>query len=119
MKQELAKLGHRVRNIINIHHTSTNEPLNLFFVDLEPVPNNKKIYDVTGLQNRIVKIDLRTPIRQPSHNALDANNTDTQKPTAISHTSASNAAEHTKHQTARKQRTHQRKRPSSQLQRLR
>jgi hypothetical protein len=40
IKQELAELGHR--NIINIHHKSTKEPLNLFFVELEPAPNNKK-----------------------------------------------------------------------------
>ncbi|PNF25676.1 hypothetical protein B7P43_G16268, partial [Cryptotermes secundus] len=57
IKQELAELGHRVRNIINIHHRSTKEPLNLFFVDLEPAPNNKTNYDITGLQNRIVKIE--------------------------------------------------------------
>jgi hypothetical protein len=42
IKQELAELGHRVRNIINILHKSTKEPLNLFFVDLEPAPNKKK-----------------------------------------------------------------------------
>jgi hypothetical protein len=45
------------RNIINVHHKATKEPLNLFFVDLEPAHNNKKIYEITGLQNRIVKIE--------------------------------------------------------------
>ena len=47
----------RVRNIINIQHKSTREPLNLFFVDIEPAPNNRNVYDITGLQNRIVKIE--------------------------------------------------------------
>ena len=34
--EELAELGHKVRNIINAKHRQTKEPLNLFFVDLEP-----------------------------------------------------------------------------------
>jgi hypothetical protein len=57
IKQELAELRHRTRNIINVHHKATKEPLNLFFVDLEPAHNNKKVYETTGLQNRIVKIE--------------------------------------------------------------
>ncbi|PNF38951.1 hypothetical protein B7P43_G07034 [Cryptotermes secundus] len=57
IKQELAELEHRVRNIINIYHKTTKEPLNLLFVYLEPTQNNKKIYEITGLQNRIVKIE--------------------------------------------------------------
>jgi hypothetical protein len=48
------------RNINNIHHKATEEPLNLFSLDLDPAHNNKKIYEITGLQNRIVKIE-------PSH----------------------------------------------------
>jgi hypothetical protein len=57
MKQELAELGHIVRNIINVHHKGTKEPLNLFFVGLEPAHDNKKFYEITGLQDRIVKIE--------------------------------------------------------------
>jgi hypothetical protein len=57
IKQELAELGHKVRNIINARHKITKEPLNLFFVELEPAPNNKTIYDITGLQNRIINIE--------------------------------------------------------------
>jgi hypothetical protein len=30
IKQEQAELGHRVRNIINVHHKATKEPLNIF-----------------------------------------------------------------------------------------
>jgi hypothetical protein len=33
---ELSGLGHKVRNITNAKHRQAKEPLNLFFVDLEP-----------------------------------------------------------------------------------
>jgi hypothetical protein len=42
IKQELAELGHKVRNIINARHKITKEPLNLFSVELEPASNNKQ-----------------------------------------------------------------------------
>jgi hypothetical protein len=42
-KQELAELGHTACNIINVRHKLTKEPLNFFFVDLEPAQNNKNI----------------------------------------------------------------------------
>lgn len=54
---ELTKLGHKVRNIINGRHRTTKEPLNLFFVDLEPANNNKEIYNIEKLQNTNVKIE--------------------------------------------------------------
>lgn len=57
IKEELLKLGHKVRNIINAKHRITKEPLNLFFVDLEPSANNKEIYNIRGLQNRIIEIE--------------------------------------------------------------
>jgi hypothetical protein len=63
IKQEVAELGNTVRNTINVRYKQTKEPLNHFFVvDLEPAQNNKKIYEVTGLQNRTVKI-------QPPHSS--------------------------------------------------
>jgi hypothetical protein len=40
---ELTQLGHRVRNIVNVKRRTTKEPLNTFFVDLEPAANNKEI----------------------------------------------------------------------------
>jgi hypothetical protein len=82
IKQELAKLGHRTRNIFNVHHKATKEPLNLFFVDLEPVHNNKTVYEITGLQNRIVKIEPRHS-KQTSSNARDVSSTDILNHTAI------------------------------------
>lgn len=41
---ERSAKGHKVKNISNAKNKKTNEPLNLFFVDLEPVENNKDIY---------------------------------------------------------------------------
>jgi hypothetical protein len=40
---ELEKQGHKVRNILNVKHRITKEPLSLFFIDLEPKENNKGI----------------------------------------------------------------------------
>jgi hypothetical protein len=37
---------HAARNILNVKHRVTKEPLSLFFVDLEPKENNKDIYDM-------------------------------------------------------------------------
>jgi hypothetical protein len=54
---ELSGLGHKVRNIINAKHRQTKEPLNLFFVDLEPAEYNKEIYKIKGLQNKIIEIE--------------------------------------------------------------
>ena len=57
IKQELFELRHTVRNIINAQHRTTKEPLNPFFVDLEPAENNKEIYNIKALQNKIVQIE--------------------------------------------------------------
>jgi len=55
LRQELAELGHKARNIVNARNRITRDPLNLFFVDLEPAANNKDIYKVcsTAKQNNI------------------------------------------------------------------
>ena len=57
IRQELLELGHKARNIINAQHRITKEPLNLFFIDLEPAENNKEIYKITALQNKIIQIE--------------------------------------------------------------
>jgi len=57
IRQELLEMGHVARNIINAHHKQTKEPLNLFFVDLEPADNNKDVYNITALQNKIILIE--------------------------------------------------------------
>ena len=43
IQKELFVLGHVARNIVSVHHRLTTEPLNLFFIDLEPAINNKDI----------------------------------------------------------------------------
>lgn len=57
ISQELANKGHKVRNIMNGRSRTSKEPLNIFFVDLEPANNNKDIYKLTNLQNRAIQIE--------------------------------------------------------------
>lgn len=57
IKEELNTRGHTVRNIMNIKHRQTKESLNMFFVDLEPAKNNKEIYQIKVIQNRIFEIE--------------------------------------------------------------
>jgi len=64
LKEEIPRLGHTVRNIINARHRVTKDPLNLFFVDLEPSGNNKDIYKISRLQNSVIQIE---PPRQGKH----------------------------------------------------
>jgi hypothetical protein len=40
-----------------VHHRIMKEPLSLFFVDLEPAGNNKNIYDIMALQNKVIQIE--------------------------------------------------------------
>lgn len=57
--EELALHNHKIRNIINIKHRTTKEPLPLFFIDLEPADNNKDIYNLNYLLN--LKISVEPP----------------------------------------------------------
>lgn len=59
IKTELEGLGFKVRNIINITSRRNKSPLNLFFVDLEPAENNKRIYELKYLMN--MKITVEPP----------------------------------------------------------
>ena len=43
IEEERSQHGHTVRNKINTKHRVTEDPLNLFFVDLEPSANNRKM----------------------------------------------------------------------------
>lgn len=51
LKQEIEAHGHKVRNLINIRNNLTKQPLSLFYVDLEPSPDNKSIYNIQYLMN--------------------------------------------------------------------
>ena len=62
IKNELWILGYEMRNIINFKHRQTKEPVNIFFTDLEPAKNNKDIYAVKAIQNKIIHIE---PPRSP------------------------------------------------------
>lgn len=54
---DITSQGHKVRNIINAKQRRTKEPLNLFFVDLEPADNNKDIYKIRRILNSCVQIE--------------------------------------------------------------
>jgi hypothetical protein len=60
IEDQLTYMGHKVRNIINGRHRITKQPLNIFFVDMEPASNNKDIYNITILQNK-TKIAIKPP----------------------------------------------------------
>jgi hypothetical protein len=57
LAEELNTKGHQVRNIVNVRHRVTKEPLPLFFVDLEPKENNKDIYDLQYLYNTKIRVE--------------------------------------------------------------
>lgn len=62
IKAELQLQGHQVRSVFNVKSRITKKPLSMFFVDLEPNPNNQSIFDIKHINNGIVKIEppLRT-----------------------------------------------------------
>ena len=49
IKEELQKIGHAVRNILNIRHRVKKYPLSMFYVDVQPNENNKEIYNLQYL----------------------------------------------------------------------
>lgn len=54
IKEHINKLGHEVRNVVNIRHRITKDSLPLYFIDLESEQNNKDIYNVKKLDHSIV-----------------------------------------------------------------
>lgn len=57
IKAYLLLKGHQVRYVANIKHKQTKQPLPIFYVDLDPSPNNKEVYDIKSIDNAIVKIE--------------------------------------------------------------
>jgi PAX-interacting protein 1 len=55
--EELNSKGHEVRNIINVKHRVSKEPLPLPFVYLEPNDNNKEIYNIQFLYDTKIKVE--------------------------------------------------------------
>ncbi|CAF4927366.1 unnamed protein product [Pieris macdunnoughi] len=62
ISKELYEIGHEVRQIVNIRHRVTKEPLPVFYVKLEPKPNNKAIFDVKYFNN--MKITFEAPYKK-------------------------------------------------------
>jgi hypothetical protein len=75
IKAEIAHLGHAVTNILNIKHYRTKQPLSILlnvllqianklgllkkkvFMNLQPAPNNKDIFDVEFLQQCKIRFE--------------------------------------------------------------
>ncbi|CAG4974695.1 unnamed protein product [Colias eurytheme] len=60
--KELSNIGHEVRQVVNVRHRATKEPLPTFYVDLEPKSNNKDIFKVKYLNN--MKITIEAPYKK-------------------------------------------------------
>lgn len=60
--EELKKHGHEVRQIVNVRHRTTKESLPLFYVDLEPKPNNRDIFKIKQLIH--TKISFEAPYKK-------------------------------------------------------
>jgi len=59
IKEELQNEGQTLRNIMNIKHKQTKDPLPLFFIELETQANNKEIFNLKFLGN--TKITIEAP----------------------------------------------------------
>lgn len=57
IKAELILLGYQVRDVVNVKSRITKQPLSMFFVDLEPHPDNKNIFNIKYIGNAIVSIE--------------------------------------------------------------
>jgi hypothetical protein len=57
VKAEIASLGHKVTNIWNIKHYHTKQLFSMFFIDLQPAPNNKDIFNVEFLQQCKIRFE--------------------------------------------------------------
>lgn len=62
--EELQAKGYVVRNVANIQHWKTKEPLPLFFVDLEPTENCKTIYELKSLLHTRITVESPLPKRE-------------------------------------------------------
>lgn len=57
IKAHLLSLGFDVRNVHNVRSSITKQPLSMFFVDLDPKPDNKEIYKIRTIENAIVTVE--------------------------------------------------------------
>lgn len=56
IKCAIEKYDHKVRSITVVRSRVTKQFMNMFFVDLEPAPNNKDVYNIIHIDNAIVQI---------------------------------------------------------------
>ena len=57
LTDEIQAKGHTVRRINNMWNKRTNEPFNMFCIELEPAPNNKEIYNLRAVDHCIVVVE--------------------------------------------------------------
>lgn len=57
IKADLISKGHLVRYITNVKSKFTKNPLPMFYVDIDPSPNNKQVYDIKKINHCIVQIE--------------------------------------------------------------
>lgn len=62
IKEKLKEHGHEVRQIVNVRHRTSKEPLPLFYVDLEPKPSNKDIFNLKFLNH--MKVSFEPPYKK-------------------------------------------------------
>jgi hypothetical protein len=70
VQQELAReesetMGDKIRNLWNIGHRDTGNPLSLFFLDIEPAANNDEIYHTEYLQN--MRVQIKPPYQKQNN----------------------------------------------------
>lgn len=57
IKAEFIQRGHQVRYIANAKSRATKQPLSMFFIDLDPSPNNKDVFNIRDIGNALVTIE--------------------------------------------------------------
>lgn len=57
IKAYLLSFGHQVRSVRNVISRVTKNPLPMFFVDLDPNPNNKDIFNIRSFDNAIIEVE--------------------------------------------------------------
>lgn len=56
IKEEFQKYGHSIRHIAVARHRVEKYPIDYFFIDLEPSPNNRTVYDIIYIGNAKVRV---------------------------------------------------------------